>query len=314
MTSRVVFMGTPEFAVPTLQALIDTPDFEVVGIVTQPDREAGRGKHLKASPVKLLALDHQLSIYQPEKLRGDEAINQLKGWDADFFVVAAYGQILRQNVLDLPRHGCINVHASLLPRWRGAAPIQYAILEGDEKSGITTMKMDIGLDTGDMLKKAEISILPSDTGQSLHDKLAALGGPLLVATLQALLSGTLIPQKQDDSLMTYAPRIEKEDGRIHWETSAVAIDRRVRAFTPWPGTFTFWQGQLLKIIAGKAYTPSSAKLAIGEVSTQLKDIPLAIGTGEGIYVPQALQLEGRKVMEVHDFLHGNAQIHGAILG
>lgn len=310
MAVRIVFMGTPDFAVPSLQALLAAPDFEVVGVVTQPDREAGRGRNIQFSPVKICAQQYNLPIFQPEKLRGDEVIRNLASWKAGFFIVAAYGQILRQAVLDLPRFGCINVHASLLPRWRGAAPIQAAILAGDAETGITIMQMDAGLDTGGMYRQYAVKIDPDETGQSLHDKLATLGGTLLVETLRDILSTGLQPQPQDESLSTYAPRISKEDGHIQWTQTATLIDRRVRAFTPWPGTFSFLEGKLLKIHAGKTLSDNPSGLVPGQLSTHQKSAPLVIGTGGGSYAPIRLQLEGRKVMEVGDFVNGLPDLHG----
>src|SRR5579859_1695891 len=200
--TRVVFMGTPDFAVPSLRALLDTLDLTVVGVVTQPDRPSGRGKTLQQSPVKQLAVASGIPVIQPEKLREPGAFAQLQDWQPDMIVVAAFGQILRQNVLDLPHFGCINVHASLLPRWRGAAPIQAAIRAGDSQTGITIMVMEAGLDTGPILSQQAIPILPDDTGQTLHDKLADLGGPLLTETLRGFVEGQIVPQPQDESQQT----------------------------------------------------------------------------------------------------------------
>ncbi|MCB9435973.1 MAG: methionyl-tRNA formyltransferase [Anaerolineales bacterium] len=313
-TTRVVFMGTPEFAVPVLQALIDAPDFQVVGVVTQPDRPAGRGNKLRPSPVKELAVARQIEVFQPEKLRGEAVMEYLSAWQPDVHVVAAYGQILRQAVLDLPRYGSINVHASLLPRWRGAAPIQAAILGGDAETGITIMQMDAGLDTGPMLSKAAVPILPTDTGQTLHDKLAAVGGPLLVDTVRGFIAGKIQPQPQDEALSTYAPRIQKEDGQLDWSQSAVEIDRRVRAFDPWPGTFTAWDGQLLKILAGQIVAGGGKRVLPGQVSLKSGMAPLVIGTSEGLYAPTMLQMAGRKAMTAADVVNGFAQMDGVILG
>jgi methionyl-tRNA formyltransferase len=311
MSIRVVFMGTPDFAVPTLEALLDVPDMEVAGVVTQPDRPAGRGKTLRQSPVKQLALKAGLPVFQPAKLRGEEVLTQLANWQPDFHVVAAYGQILRQNMLDLPTHGSINVHASLLPRWRGAAPIQAAILAGDTETGVTIMQMDAGLDTGPILKKSDpVRIQPDETGQSLHDKLAELGGPLLVETLRGVLSREIKPQIQDETQATYANRIDKSEGQIVWSESAEAIDRRVRAFTPWPGTFTYLDGDLLKIHAGKPLTGNPKGLKAGEISIEDSAASLVIGTGDGRYAPSRLQLAGRKAMDVDKFLNGMPDIHG----
>jgi methionyl-tRNA formyltransferase len=309
---RIVFMGTPDFAVPTLAALLGAPDMQVVAVITQPDRPAGRGNKLRQSPVKQLALQHELPVFQPEKLRGKDVMAQLRTYEPDFHVVAAYGQILRQAVLDLPTHGSINVHASLLPRWRGAAPIQSAIMAGDAESGITIMQMGAGLDTGPMLGKAAIPIEPDETGQSLHDKLAALGGPLLISTLQGLVDGSIQPKAQNDDNATYAPRIQKDDGRMDWNHSAAQIDRQVRAFFPWPGTFTHWNGQMLKIIRGEVVTGRS--LSAGKVAVD-KDYALLIGCGDGnSFAPTEIQLAGRKAMPAQDFVNGFNEIDGATFG
>ena len=308
--TRTLFMGTPDFSVPALQALLDHPDFTVVGVVTQPDRPAGRGQALRPSPVKVVAEDAGVPVFQPTSLRKPEAYAQLAAWQPELIVVAAFGQILRQNVLDLPAHGCINVHASLLPRWRGAAPIKAALRAGDAETGITIMVMDAGLDTGPMLSQRAIPIAPDETGESLHDKLAALGGPLLLETLPAYLSGAVQPQPQptDEALITYAGQIKKEEGRIAWTQDAAAIDRLVRAFTPWPGTFTYWEGKLLKIKAGQ---PAQGHAAPGQVVAHGDG--LAIGTGDGLYVPVMLQLEGKKAVDAPDFVRGHAAILGSTL-
>jgi methionyl-tRNA formyltransferase len=308
---RAVFMGTPDFAVPALQALLDSPDFAVVGVVTQPDRPAGRGNAIQQSPIKQVALARSVPILQPEKLREPGIFEQLQGWQPDVIVVAAFGQILRQNVLDLPRYGCINVHASLLPRWRGAAPIHAAIRAGDTEAGITIMKMDVGLDTGPMLSRRAIPILPTDTGQSLHDKLASLGGELILETLIPYFEGNITPEAQDDSQHTYAPMLKKDDGAINWEEPAEAIERQVRAYTPWPGTYTTWNGQVLKIIAGTVTSDGSAKP--GEVK-RLHDGTVAVATGNGFYVPTTVQLAGKAAMPITAFVNGYSTFVGSILG
>ncbi|GAB4570619.1 MAG: methionyl-tRNA formyltransferase [Anaerolineae bacterium] len=308
--TRIVFMGTPDFAVPALQALIDASEYEVVGVVTQPDRPAGRGRELRPSPVKAVALAEGIPVFQPATLRTAEAFEQLQAWRPDLIVVAAFGQILRQNVLDLPPYGCINVHASLLPRWRGAAPIQAAIRAGDSETGITIMLMDAGLDTGPILSSAAIPVAPRETGQTLHDKLAKLGGELLLQTLPGYLSGAIKPRPQpdDETLITYAGQIKKEDGRIDWSADAVAIDRLVRAFTPWPGTFTTWEGRTLKIISGE---PASGNAGPGKVISHGEGF--AVGTGNGLFVPQRVQLAGKKAVSTEEFVRGHRQIIGAQL-
>lgn len=309
MPYRVVFMGSPEFAIPTLNALVKAQDFQVVGVVTQPDRPAGRGNQMKPPPVKEVAQEMGIEVYQPEKLRGEAAAEKLKSWNADVHVVAAYGQILKDYMLDIPPYGSINVHASLLPRWRGAAPIQAAVQAGDKESGITIMKMDVGLDTGPMLMKETIHLAPNETAQSLHHKLSAIAGPLLLTTLRLYLRDLLTPQPQDNRVATFAPQIKKEDGQINWAKSALEIDRLVRAFTPWPGTFTTWNGKLLKINAGKTVEGSLKPGVVGTNSGH----PLIVGTGYGLYAPTELQLEGKKRLSAADFLNGNREIIGASL-
>lgn len=304
--AKVVFMGTPDFAVPVLRQLIARHD--VIGVVTQPDRPAGRSRQLHMSPVKQVALEAGIPVQQPEKLRRAEAIAELRQWQPDVFVVAAFGQILPQTVLDIPPHGSINVHASLLPRWRGAAPIQAVIRAGDAETGITIMKMDAGLDTGAMLSQRAIPIAPDETGQSLHDKLCVLGGELLIETLPGYLSGAIQPIPQDDALATFAPRIEKDEGRIDWTQSAAQIERTIRAFTPWPGTFTRWDGKGLKIHAG---TPGEGSADPGKVIERGGQI--AVGTGSGVFYPTRVQLEGRGVVSITDFVRGYPAFVGATL-
>ncbi len=307
--AKIVFMGTPEFATPVLQALIQRHD--VIGVVTQPDRPAGRGNQLHESPIKKVAQSAGIPVFQPEKLRRKEAIAELQQWQPDVYIVAAFGQILPQAVLDIPPYGSINVHASLLPRWRGAAPLQAAIRAGDTQSGITIMKMDAGLDTGPMLSQRAITLAPDETGQSLHDKLSVIGGELLIETMPHYLSGELQPQPQPEEGVTYAPQIEKEEGHIDWTKSAIDIERLVRAFTPWPGTFTSWDGKLLKIL--KAQPPQSIS-ASGEVGQVVKHQgQIAVITGDGLFLPTQVQLEGKKAMSIEDFLRGYPQFIDARL-
>jgi methionyl-tRNA formyltransferase len=243
------------------------------------------------------------------KIRKPEAIEELKHWRPDVYVVAAFGQILPQEVLDIPPHGSINVHASLLPRWRGAAPIHAAIRAGDDTTGITIMKMDAGLDTGPMLSAGTLKILPDDTAQTLHDKLAQLGADLIINTLPGYLSGSIEPQAQPEDGITYAPQIKKDEGEIDWTQSAVIIERLVRAFTPWPGTYTYWDARQLKIHAGYV---GDGNLEAGRVD--IIDGRLAIGTGEDIYYPTMLQLEGKQSLPVDEFVRGRSDIVGVTLG
>lgn len=308
--ARIIFMGTPEFAVPTLRALIAAHD--VVMVITQPDRPAGRKNILTPPPIKLVAQEHGIEVFQPEKIRAKEAVEKLQAIpDLDAFVVAAFGQILPQRVLDIPRYGSINVHASLLPRWRGAAPIQAVVRAGDPVSGITIMKMDAGLDTGPMLSQRDIVLAPDETGESLHDKLSVLGAELLIDTLPAYFDGTLAPQAQDDSLATLAPRIAKEEGRIDWSQPAISIERTVRAFKPWPGTYTLWQGQPLKILWGTVATHAGCG-AIGEV-VRADGLPCIV-TGDGLFCPTQVQMAGKNPVSIDAFVNGYPDFIGAVLG
>lgn len=297
MSIRVVFMGSPDFAVPSLKAL--TSAYPIVGVVTQPDREAGRGRTLVAPPVKTAALDFGLPVIQPEKLHAPEAMEQLQAWAPDLIVVAAFGQILRPAVLDLPNYGCINVHGSLLPRWRGAAPIQAAILAGDKETGITIMKMDSGVDTGPMLSQSSIPIAPDNTADSIFKKMSTLGAELLLETLPDYLNGSLHPRQQPEVGVTYAPMLKKEDGRLDFTRSAEELARRVRAFNPWPGAFFEWRGGVMKVHAAHA---SDGRAVPGAHLIQQK-LP-AIGTGDGVLVLDIVQPAGKKSMLGKAFLAG----------
>jgi methionyl-tRNA formyltransferase len=302
----VVFMGTPDFAVPALKRLIE--NHRVIGVVTQPDRPAGRGRQVQVSPVKKVALEVSIPVFQPEKIRRPEAIEILREWTPDLYIVAAFGQILPQAVLDIPPHGSVNIHASLLPRWRGAAPIQAVIRAGDRETGITIMKMDAGLDTGPILSQRAIPIAPDETGQSLHDKLAQLGADLLIETLPGFLDGSIQPQPQDDARATLAPRIQKEEGRIDWTQTAAQIERTVRAFYPWPGTFAFWNDQLLKILSGHVIPGSAEPGRVVRVGDSA-----AIGTDAQLYAPDRVQLPGRLPVTLAEFLHGHDHFVGSQL-
>lgn len=313
---RTLFMGTPAFAMPVLQVLLDAPDFQVVGVVTQPDRPAGRGQTVQQSPIKQLAASAAAPILQPEKLRAPGVFEQLAALAPDLIVVAAFGQILRQNVLDLPRHGCINVHASLLPRWRGAAPIQAAIRAGDAETGISIMKMDAGLDTGSVLEQRAVAIDREETGETLHDKLAALGGAMLLETLRRYVGGQITPQPQDETRATFAPMLKKEDGRIDWSQPARDVERLVCAYYPWPGAYTLFKGQILKILpdAGSG-VPSVAPADSPPGAVVFRGPGLVgIGTGDGLYLPQRVQLAGRPVLSITAFLNGHPDFVEFVLG
>jgi len=295
---RVVFMGSPEFAVPTLRALAEA--YPVVGVVTQPDKPAGRGRKPTPPPVKRVAEELGIPVMQPRRLRTPEAFEQLKAWQPDLIVVAAYGQILRPNVLALPKYGCINIHASLLPRWRGASPIQHAILHGDAVTGITIMLMDEGMDTGPILSQEALPIVPNDTAATLSAKLSALGARLLLSTLPAYLDGTLQPRPQPEEGVTYAPLLKKSDGRLDFAEPAEALARKVRAFNPWPGTFTEWKRGLLKVHQAHALAMPSP----GEGVRMVAEGKPAIGTSDGVLVLDEVQPAGKKPMAGEVFLRG----------
>jgi methionyl-tRNA formyltransferase len=298
MGIRIVFMGTPDFAVPTLQKLAE--QFSVLGVVTQPDRPAGRGRKLVPSPVKEAAEILDLEIFQPEDINSEEALTQLREWDPDLICVAAFGQILSNEVLDLPPAGCLNVHASLLPRWRGASPINAAILAGDQWSGVTIMKMGPGLDDGPIISQEKVKIGAQETAGSLFTKLAELGGELLVRTIPPFLEGKITPQPQDDRQATYASMLAKKAGEMDFQLSAQELARKVRAFSPWPGTFTHWQGTRLLIHKAKAKNVTSPGVG---VFCKYEGSP-AIGTGDGVLILNELQVAGKSRMSGKDFLNG----------
>jgi methionyl-tRNA formyltransferase len=297
MKARIVFMGSPEFALPSLRALAG--EAEVVGVITQPDRAAGRGRALRPPPVKVLAQELGLPVMQPEKLRSPEVLAQLRAWQPDLIVVAAFGQILKPEVLDLPRHGSLNVHASLLPRWRGAAPIQSAILHGDEETGVTIMKMDPGLDTGPILSQRALRIAADDTAGSVSEKLSRLGAKLLIETLPGYLIGEIKPKPQPEAGVTYASMLKKEEGRLDFSQTADELERRVRAFDPWPGTFMDHDGATLKVLRVHV---ESGEARTGDRLIQ-RDQP-AVGARGGLLVLDVVQPAGKKPMDGKAFLSG----------
>ncbi|MDY0070212.1 MAG: methionyl-tRNA formyltransferase [Porticoccaceae bacterium] len=302
---RVVFGGTPDFAAHHLDALI-AAGCQLVGVFTQPDRPAGRGKKLTPSPVKELAQGHGLPVFQPASLKDPDAQRLLTDLAPDLFVVVAYGLLLPRAVLDIPRHGCINVHASLLPRWRGAAPIQRAIEAGDSLTGITIMGMDVGLDTGDMLRKVSCPIAADDTGGSLHDKLAALGPPALLATIADIARGETHPEKQDDSLATYAAKISKQEAEIDWRGDAIVIDRRIRAFNPFPVAYTLLAGEPLRIWRAAPVTTDHS--AAPGTLLAVNDDSVTLACGHGALRLLEVQLPGKKRMPMAELLRGNPRL------
>lgn len=291
-------MGSPDFSLPTLRQLAQIN--QVVGVVTQPDRASGRGRELKAPPVKLLAQELNIPVIQPQKLREPEAMQQLREWNPDLIVVAAFGQILKKDVLDLPKFGCINVHASLLPRWRGAAPINAAVLAGDEETGVTIMKMDVGLDTGPMLSMKRIRIKPDDTAGSLFEALSTLGADLLIETLPVYMDGKIAPEPQPEDGATYAPMLKKEDGRLDFNQSAIELERRIRAMNPWPGAWFEWNGNLLKVSRGVVSEGRGKEVG----SRLIVDGRPAVRCADGILILDEVQPPGKKVMPGKAFLSG----------
>ena len=302
---RIVFMGTPELAAQSLRALLAAPDCEVAAVVTQPDQPKGRGLKLQPSPVKAVALDRALPVLQPERARDTAFLNSLKELRPELIAVAAYGQILPPEILELPRFGCLNVHTSLLPRYRGAAPIQRAILNGDRETGVTIMKMNAGMDTGDIVAVEKTPIEPGDNSQTLHDRLALLGASLLVKTIPQYVSGELQPRPQPTEGVSYAPKIKKQDGQIDWTLPSERIARLVRAMTPWPGAFTHSPAKpepiLLKIWEAE---PTDMIGAAGEVLRADKS-GILVGCGEGALRLRILQREGGRRLSAQEFLTGH---------
>ena len=312
---RIVFMGTPDFSVPALKALVEV-GHQVIAVVTQPDKPKGRGKEVQMTPVKIQAMEYGIPVYQPAKVREASFVEVLKGLEADVYVVIAFGQILPKAVLELPKYGCINIHASLLPKYRGAAPIQWCVIDGERETGITTMMMDVGLDTGDMLEKAVIPIEEKETGGSLHDKLSMAGGDLILSTLKKLEEGTLVRTPQTDEGTCYAKMLTKSLGDIDWNQGAVSIERLIRGLNPWPSAYTMWNGKTIKIwaadvIAGRAAAdflsesgvPAETGTAPGTVVCSDKR-GLVVCTGGGLLSIRELQMEGKKRMDTPAFLRG----------
>lgn len=299
---KIIFAGTPEFSVAPLQALIESRH-EVIAVYTQPDRPAGRGRSMKPSPVKEKALEAGLPVYQPVNFREEADLSELEALNADVMVVVAYGLILPQRVLDAPKHGCLNIHASLLPRWRGAAPIQRAIQAGDSESGVTIMQMEAGLDTGPMLYKSVIEIAETETGGELHDRLMPLGAEALLATLDLLVDDRLEPEIQDDSLANYAHKLQKKEAQIDWSQSAVEIARMVRAFNPWPVAYTQLQNKTLRIWQAEALSVDHSAAPGNVIVTSADGIDVA--TADGILRITELQPEGKRKMSARDFLNAH---------
>lgn len=311
---KVIFMGTPEFSVGTLEAILDA-GHEVVLAVTQPDKPKGRGKEMQFPPVKEVALRHGIEVYQPKKIREKECVEKLASYQADIMVVIAFGQILPKEILEMTPYGCVNVHASLLPKYRGAAPIQWAVIDGEEESGVTTMQMDEGLDTGDMLLKTTIPLDKKETGGSLHDKLSDAGAHLCVETLKKLEEGSIKPEKQGESPTAYAKMLDKTMGRIDWEQDAVSIERLIRGLNPWPSAYTTWENKTMKIWDADVIEDIQGKeqASPGEITAVSKQ-SFTVKTGNGSLVIHELQIPGKKRMEAGAFLRGYSIKEGMKLG
>lgn len=308
---KIVFMGTPDFAVPTLDALVNA-GHDVAAVVTQPDKPKGRGKSILMTPVKEKAVKYNIPVYQPVKVKQDEAfIKTLEDMAPDAIVVTAFGQILPKSILDIPKYGCINVHASLLPKYRGAAPVQWAVIDGEAESGITTMFMSTGLDTGDMLEKTVVTLDKKETGGSLHDKLSLLGGKLIVSTLEKLENGTAVRIPQNDEAACYAKMLEKSMGDIDWTNDALQIERLIRGLNPWPSAYTSWHGKTIKIWEADVLDKET-DAACGQIIEITKDT-LLVQTGKGVLAIKELQLEGKKRMDTAAFLRGNQIETGMVL-
>ncbi len=310
---KVLFMGTPDYAKGALEALIQA-GHEITAVVTQPDKPKGRGRELVPPPVKVCAQSHGIPVMQPKRIKTPEAVSQLRQYEADIYIVAAFGQILSQEILDIPPRGSINIHASLLPAYRGAAPIQHVILAGEEKTGITIMQMDAGIDTGDILYQKEMAVLPEDTYETLYERLTILGGEAVTEAVSLLEEGKLTPRKQQEEFSSYASMIDKSMGKIDFGEEAQAIDRRIRAMTPWPSAFTSYQGKQLKIWRA---APTIAESVYGRTPGEILKTDknsITVAAGKGALHIYELQLEGKKRMSAHDFLLGIKMKPGEILG
>lgn len=307
---RIIFMGTPDFSVPTLESLIQSRH-EVIAVVTQPDKPKGRGGAVQMPPVKETALKYGIPVYQPLHARDTAFVDEMRALAPDVMVVIAFGQILSKELLDVPKYGCVNIHASLLPAYRGAAPIQWAVINGDKETGITTMMMDVGMDTGDMLEKAVITLGEKETGGTLFDRLSLMGGDLILSTLEKLEDGTVVRTPQDHEKATYVKKIPKTLGDIDWTMDAAAIERLIRGLNPWPSAYTHWNGKLLKIWDAQVL-PSDEKFPCGTVVEASGD-SLKVQTGSGVLKITSLQLEGKKRMDTAAFLRGYPIETGCIL-
>ena len=322
---RLIYMGTPQFAVPALEALVTgaapgrilKDGYEIVSVITRVDKPVGRGQGIVYAPVKLTALAHNIPVWQPGSLKRPENIAALAEYQADLYIVAAFGQILPQAVLDLPRYGTLNIHASLLPKYRGVSPIPAAILQGDAEAGVTIMQIDAGVDTGPMLLQRSIPLVADETTGSLTAKLAELGAQALMEALPRWVAGEITPEPQDELRASHTHMLRKEDGEISWEQPAAVLARKVRAYTPWPGAYSHWRGKLVKIVAAEV-VPLEPGEPVPEGTVTLHEEAghktLAIVTGQGLLAVKQLQLEGKRAMSAEEFLRGYPQIAREVLG
>lgn len=309
---KVIFMGTPDFSVGTLKEIINA-GHEVVLVVTQPDKPKGRGTKMQYTPVKEVALEYGIPVFQPKKIRDPESIEELRKYDADIMIVVAFGQIIPKEILEMVPYGCVNVHASLLPKYRGAAPIQWAVIDGEEVSGVTTMQMNEGLDTGDMLLKTEIVLDKKETGESLHDKLAEAGAKLCVETMAGLKEGTITPIPQGDSPTAYAKMLTKDLGNIDWSKSAVEIERLIRGLNSWPSAFTLWEDKVMKIWSGEVHEASGQSTSEPGMIVKVEKDGFFVQTGDGLLKVTQLQIPGKKKMDAAAFLRGYEIKEGTLL-
>ena len=307
-------MGTPDFAVPCLEALAAEETVEVKGVITQPDKKKGRGQKVKTTPVKQEAVDNDLEIFQPKDINSEAAIDKLTDWAPELIVVVAYGQILGEQVLNLPERGCVNVHASLLPKYRGAAPIHWSIINGEEKTGITTMYMDEGMDTGDMILKQEVAITSEETAGSLHDKLAQEGAELLLETIKQIAAGTAPRKEQDEEKATYAPKLDKAECEVDWTQPVEKVRNVIRGLNPWPGAYTYLHGQRLKLYRSEVYSESNQPVDPGTIVKTDKQEGIVVQTGDGQLLLTKLQPAGKQKMAAVDYLLGHELADGIKLG
>ncbi len=311
---KIVFFGTSEFAIPALKALLESPH-KVLAVVTQPDRKRGRQLKLSPSPIKVLAMTHDIKVYQPQNASDAESVQYLKNLCADLFVVVSFGQILKKQVLSLPEVYSINLHGSLLPKYRGAAPTNWAIINGDSTTGVTTIKMNENMDEGDVILKKELKIDKDDTNITLSEELSELGADVLLEAIDLIANKKATFTKQDDSIATYAPKLKKKDGLIDWKEDAAKIRNKVRGYIPWPGAYTYFNGKILKVLETEVLSRDAGKFGkTGEVVDIVKNKGIAVRTGEGNLVIKYLQLEGKKILDTDSFLRGHRIVLGYIFG